>query len=106
MPKFAANLSFLYTELPLLDRIGAAAKSGFRGVEFMSPYEEKASDIAARLRDHGQTQVLFNLPSGNWAGGERGIAILPDRVKEFRANVPRAIDYAQALGCAQVNCLA
>jgi hydroxypyruvate isomerase len=106
MPKFAANLSFLYTELPLLDRIGAAAKSGFRGVEYMSPYEEKAADIAAKLREHGQTQVLFNLPSGNWAGGERGIAIYPDRVKEFRANVPRAIDYAHALGCGQVNCLA
>ena len=106
MPKFAANLSFLYTEMPLLDRIGAAARSGFRGVEYMSPYEEKAGDLAARLREHGQTQVLFNLPSGNWAGGERGIAIFPDRVKEFRAHVPRAIDYAQALGCAQVNCLA
>jgi hydroxypyruvate isomerase len=106
MPKFAANLSFLYTELPLLDRIGAAAKSGFHGVEYLSPYEEKAGDIAARLREHGQTQVLFNLPSGNWAGGERGIAILPERTTEFRASIPRAIDYAQALGCGQINCLA
>jgi hydroxypyruvate isomerase len=106
MPRFAANLSFLYNDLPLLDRIGAAAKSGFKGVEYMSPYEEKASDLSTRMREHGQTQVLFNLPSGNWAGGERGIAILPERVKEFRANVPRAIEYAQALGCGQINCLA
>jgi hydroxypyruvate isomerase len=106
MPKFAANLSFLYLDLPLLDRIGAAAKSGFPGVEFMSPYEERAGDIAKRLADHGVAQVLFNLPSGDWANGERGIAIQPERAAEFRGNVQKAIDYAGALGCGQINCLA
>jgi hydroxypyruvate isomerase len=106
MPKFAANLSFLYLDLPLLERIGAAAKSGFAGVEFMSPYEERAGDIAKRLEDAGVEQVLFNLPSGDWAGGERGIAIQPERAGEFRANVQRAIDYAGALKCRRINCLA
>ena len=69
MPKFSANLTFLYTDLPLLDRFAAAAKSGFKGVEYMSPYEEAKADLAARLRDNGLTQVLLNLPSGNWGGG-------------------------------------
>jgi hydroxypyruvate isomerase len=105
MPKFSANLTFLFTDLPLLDRLGAAAKAGFKGVEYMSPYEEAKSDLAARLRDNGLTQVLFNLPSGNWAAGERGIAIFPDRVDEFRRGVHQAIDYAGALGCGLVNCI-
>jgi hydroxypyruvate isomerase len=106
MPKFSANLTFLYTELPLLDRFAAARKSGFKGVEYMSPYEEAKGDLAARLRDNGLTQVLFNVPAGNWGGGERGIAIFPDRVDEFRRGVRQAIDYAGALGCGLVNCLA
>jgi hydroxypyruvate isomerase len=105
MPKFSANLTFLYTDLPLLDRFAAAAKSGFKGVEYMSPYEETKSDLAARLRDHGLTQVLFNLPAGNWGAGERGIAIFADRAEEFRRGVHQAIDYAGALDCGMINCL-
>lgn len=105
MPKFSANLTFLFTDLPLLDRFAAARKSGFTGVEYMSPYEETKSDLIARLRDNGLTQVLHNLPVGDWAAGERGIAILPGRVEEFRRGVAKAIDYASALGCGQVNCL-
>jgi hydroxypyruvate isomerase len=106
MPKFSANLTFLYADLPLLDRFAAAAKSGFKGVEYMSPYEETKSDLVARLRDNGLTQALHNLPAGNWAAGERGIAIFPDRVEEFRRGVHQAIDYASALGCGLVNCIA
>jgi hydroxypyruvate isomerase len=106
MPKFAANLTMLFTELPFLDRFEAAAKAGFTGVEYLFPYDFPAEELAARLKQHGLTQVLHNLPAGNWAAGERGIAILPDRVEEFRAGVDRAIAYATALGCPQVNCLA
>jgi hydroxypyruvate isomerase len=105
MPKFSANLTFLFTDLPLLERLGAAAKAGFKGVEYMSPYEEAKGDLATRLRDNGLTQVLFNLPAGNWGAGERGVAILPDRVDEFRRGVHQAIDYAGALGCGLVNCI-
>ena len=106
MPRFAANLTMLFTELPFLDRFAAAARAGFTGVEFLFPYAFAKTDIAARLRDNSLTQVLHNLPAGNWEGGERGIAILPGREAEFRDGVPRAIDYAMALGCKQVNCLA
>lgn len=106
MPKFSANLTFLYNELPFLDRFAAARRSGFKGVEFMSPYEQAKGDLIARLRDNGLTQVLHNLPAGDWGAGERGIAIFPDRVDEFRRSVAQAIDYATALGCGQVNCLA
>jgi hydroxypyruvate isomerase len=105
MPKFSANLTFLFTDLPLLERLGAAAKAGFKGVEYMSPYEEAKGDLATRLRDNGLTQVLFNLPAGNWGAGERGVAIFPDRVDEFRRGVHQAIDYAGALGCGLVNCI-
>jgi len=106
MPRFAANLGFLFTELPFLDRFAAAARAGFRGVEYISPYEHGARDIARRLADNGLTQALFNLPAGDWAAGERGIAILPGREQEFRDSVSRALDYAGELGCARVNCLA
>jgi len=106
MPKFSANLSMLFTEHDFLDRFDAAARAGFRGVEYLGPYDHPAETVAARLKKNGLTQVLFNLPSGDWAGGERGIAILPDRVEEFRRGVDAAIDYARALGCGQVNCLA
>jgi hydroxypyruvate isomerase len=106
MPRFAANLSFLFTELPFLDRFAAAARAGFEGVEYASPYEHPARDIARRLADYGLTQALFNLPAGNWEAGERGIAILPGREKEFRESLSRALDYADALGCARLNCLA
>jgi hydroxypyruvate isomerase len=105
MPRFSANLTFLYTDLPLLDRFAAARKSGFKGVEYMSPYEETKADLVARLRDNGLTQVLHNLPSGDWAGGERGIAILPNRIEEFRRGVQQAIDYASPLSCRLLNCI-
>lgn len=106
MPKFAANLSMLFLEHEFLDRFEAAARAGFSGVEYVSPYEHPASIIAALLQRHRLAQVLFNLPLGDWAKGERGIAILPDRVEEFRRGVDTAIDYAGQLGCTQVNCLA
>jgi hydroxypyruvate isomerase len=105
MPRFAANLTFLFTEVPFLDRFAAAARAGFKAVEYMSPYEHPADEIAARLAENGLEQVLFNLPPGDWAGGERGIAVLPDRTEEFRAGVARALGYARTLNCPQVNCL-
>jgi len=106
MTKFAANLSMLFTELDFLDRFEAAAKAGFDGVEYLFPYDFPAADIKARLDANGLTQVLHNLPAGDWGAGERGIACHPDRVEEFRAGVDTAIEYATALGCRQVNCLA
>ena len=106
MPKFAANLTMLFNEVDFLDRFKAAADAGFAGVEFLFPYDFPKEVLAGQLKAHGLTQVLHNLPAGNWAGGERGIACLPDRVEEFRAGVARGIEYAQALGCRQVNCLA
>ena len=106
MPKFCANLTFLYTELPFLDRFDAAAKAGFKGVEYMSPYEYPKDALRDALTRNNLTQVLFNLPAGDWAKGERGIACHPDRVGEFQDGVGKAIDYAAALGCRQVNCLA
>jgi hydroxypyruvate isomerase len=92
--------------LPFLDRFQAARKAGFSGVEYLFPYDFAPEDLAARLKQNGLTQVLHNLPAGDWAGGERGIAVLPGREQEFRAGVDRAIRYATALGCTQVNCLA
>jgi hydroxypyruvate isomerase len=106
MPKFAANLSMLFTELPFPDRFAGAAKAGFRGVEYLFPYAMAKEDIAERLNANGLTQVLFNLPAGDWDAGERGIACHPDRISEFQDGVGKAIEYAKALGCAQVNCLA
>ncbi len=106
MPRFSANLGFLFTDQPFLDRFAASAKVGFKGVEYMSPYEHNPKDIARRLNDHGLTQALFNLPAGDWAAGERGLAILPGREDEFRDGLKRALDYAEALGCERLNCLA
>ncbi len=106
MPKFSANLGFLFAELPFLDRFAAAARAGFKGVEYASPYEHAASDIARRLADHGLTQALFNLPAGDREAGESGIAVLAGREAEFRDGVSRALDYAGELGCARLNCLA
>lgn len=106
MPKFSANLSFLYPDLPFAERFAAAAADGFRAVEYVSPYELPPETVAALLRDNGLEQALFNLPAGNWAAGERGIACLPGRVEEFRQGVETAIRYATALGCTRVNCLA
>jgi hydroxypyruvate isomerase len=106
VPKFAANLSMLFNEVGFLERFDAAAKAGFKGVEYLFPYDFKAEEIVAKLKANNLTQVLHNLPAGNWGGGERGIAVLPDRVDEFKAGVDKAIEYATALGCKQVNCLA
>jgi hydroxypyruvate isomerase len=106
MPKFCANLTMLYNEIDFLDRFAAAARDGFQGVEYLFPYPFPKEELARRLREHGLVQVLHNLPAGDWGKGERGIACLPDRTDEFRDGVGRAIDYATALGCRQVNCLA
>ena len=106
MPRFCANLGFLFTEVGFEQRFERAARVGFRGVEFMSPYEYPVERLQAWLRDAGLTQVLFNLPAGNWAAGERGIGCLPGREAEFRAGVAQGIAYAKVLGCRQLNCLA
>jgi hydroxypyruvate isomerase len=105
MPKFAANLTMLFGEMPFLDRFAASKAAGFSAVEYLFPYEFEKAALREQLQQHGLTQVLHNLPAGNWAAGERGIAILPDRVDEFRDGVAQAIDYAKALDCRQVNCL-
>ncbi|SDL55910.1 hydroxypyruvate isomerase [Modicisalibacter muralis] len=106
MPKFAANLSMLFTEEDFLDRFKAAADAGFKGVEYLFPYDYRPEQIVERLEANGLTQVLHNLPAGDWGAGERGIACHPQRVAEFREGVDKAIEYAKALGCKQVNCLA
>lgn len=106
MPRFAANLTMLYNELPFLDRFAAAARSGFSAVEFLFPYEYAAQDIAQRLKDNRLQPVLFNLPAGNWAAGERGIACHPDRVAEFRDGVHQALAYAEVIRPPQLNVLA
>ena len=106
MPRFAANLTMMFTEVPFLDRFEPAAKAGFMAVEFLFPYAFEAEEIKRRLDDNGLTLVLHNLPAGNWEAGERGIACHPDRGDEFRAGVGRAIAYAQVLGVKQLNCLA
>jgi hydroxypyruvate isomerase len=106
MPKFAANISMLFTEVPFLERFKNAANAGFKGVEFQSPYLFSASDIKQQLDQHDLKVVLHNLPAGDWDAGERGIACLPDRIEEFRLGVAKAIEYAKTLGAPQVNCLA
>ena len=115
MPRFAANLSMLYTDLPFLDRFEAAARDGFEGVEYLFPYAFSASEIAARLQAHGLQQVLFNTPPGGtdaaaidaaWAAGDRGTACVPGREAEFREGVRLALDYAQALGCPRIHLMA
>ncbi len=106
MPRFAANLSMMFTELPFLDRIDAAAGHGFGAVEFLFPYEHPAAEIASRLERHGLTQALFNLPPGDWAKGERGLAIFPDRMAEFAAGLDKALNYAKTLGCKKLHVMA
>jgi hydroxypyruvate isomerase len=105
MPRFAANLTMLWNELDFLDRFEAAARAGFEAVEFLFPYPYPAAELRARLEKHQLQLVLHNLPAGDWVGGERGIACLPDRVEEFRGGVGKAIEYATALGVKQLNCL-
>ncbi len=106
MPRFAANLSMLFTEAPLLERFERAARAGFALVEMQFPYEAPAAALREQLVRHGLTMVLHNLPAGDWAAGDRGIACQPARVDEFRAGVGRAIEYATTLGVPQLNCLA
>jgi hydroxypyruvate isomerase len=106
MPKLCANLTFMFNEVEFLDRFDAAAKAGFKGVEYLAPYVAPAAQIADRLSKAKLTQVLFNLPAGDWAAGERGMAVDPRRVGEFQDGVGKAVEYAKALGCKQVNCLA
>ncbi len=106
MPRFCANLTMMFNEAPFMERFGAAARNGFTAVEYLFPYPFAKEELAAALREHKLKQVLHNLPAGNWAGGERGIACLPDRREEFREGVAQAIAYAGALDCNLVNCLA
>jgi hydroxypyruvate isomerase len=106
MPRFAANLSLLFTEHDFLERFGAAARAGFGAVECQFPYDWPCDAVAAARAEAGLPLVLHNLPAGDWGAGERGIACHPERVAEFRDGVGRAIDYARALGCPQLNCLA
>ena len=106
MPRFAANLSTLYNELGFLDRFAAAARDGFKAVEYLFPYAFAAEDLAARLADHRLQQVLFNAPPGVWDAGERGIACLPGREAEFRASISQALGYAKALNCPRIHVMA
>lgn len=106
MPRFAANLSLLYTELPFLERFGAAAADGFAGVEYLFPYEFAVADIAGQLKTHGLQQVLFNAPPGDWAAGERGLACIPGREAEFAAGMEQALAYAAALQCPHIHVMA
>lgn len=105
MTKLAANLTMLFTELPFLERFGAAAKAGFKGVEFLFPYAFRAEEINDKLQTNGLQLVLHNLPAGNWEAGERGIACHPDRISEFQVGVEEALRYAKILGVKQLNCL-
>lgn len=106
MPRFAANLTMMYNEHPFLERFGAAAADGFKGVEFLFPYEFSAADIKQRLGKHGLDLVLFNCPPGDWAAGERGIAALPGREEEFRRSIQLALEYASALGNRRLHVMA
>ncbi|KJY86817.1 hydroxypyruvate isomerase [Vibrio neptunius] len=106
MAKFAANLSMLFTEVDFLERFDAAAQAGFSGVEYLFPYAFDAEQIKQKLEQNNLTQVLFNLPAGDWDAGDRGIACDPSRIEEFQSGVALAIQYAMVLGNTQVNCLA
>ena len=106
MPRFAANLSFMFMDLPFLDRFDAAAKAGFKGVEFMFPYDFAAADIQQRLADNGLELVLFNGPPGNTQANERGLASLPGREAEFKASIALALEYAAVLGNKRLHVMA
>ena len=106
MPRFAANLSMMYQEHAFPDRFGAAAKDGFKGVEFLFPYAYPAAELRARLTEHGLTQALFNGPPGDWEAGERGLASLPGRESEFRNSVQTALEYARVLGNERLHLMA
>ncbi|WP_342147941.1 2-oxo-tetronate isomerase [Methylorubrum sp. SB2] len=106
MPRFAANLTLMFTERPFLDRFAAAAEAGFTAVEFLFPYDHPPEAIAERLARFGLTQALFNLPPGDWAAGERGLAALPDRFAELQAGVETGLTYARATGVARLHLMA
>src|ERR1700682_5851606 len=106
MPRFAANLTMLFKEMGFVDRFAAAANAGFTGVEYLFPYEYDRRLLQHALEEHRLTQVLHNLPAGNWQAGERGIAWHPDSRSKSAEGVELAIDYATTLGCKQLNCLA
>jgi 2-dehydrotetronate isomerase len=106
MPHFAANLTMMFNEVPFPQRFAAAAKAGFKAVEFLFPYDYPAADVARWLKEAGLKNVLFNMPPGDWASGERGLACLPGREEEFRAGVARAIEYAKVLGTARLHAMA
>lgn len=106
MPRFAANISMLYPNLPFLDRFEAAARDGFEAVEFLFPYEHAPEEIAARLNANGLTQALFNVSPGNWQAGERGMATHPGREAEFMRTIEKALRYAHPTGCARLHVMA
>ncbi len=106
MPNFAANLHWLFTELDFMDRFAAASIAGFKGVECLFPYDHVASDVAAKLADHGLSQALINAPPGDWVRGERGLGCLPDRQDEFRKGLKKSVCYAEAIGCKRIHAMA
>ena len=106
MPRFSANLSMMFTEVPFLERFGAAARAGFRGVELLFPYEFPAARIKEQLDQHQLQMILFNMPPGDWAAGDRGLACDPSKVGQFQESIGQAVEYASALGCGQIHCMA
>src|ERR1700744_4722155 len=106
MPRFAANLSMMFTEVPFLDRFDAAAQAGFTAVEFLFPYDPPAEAVGERLHRNGLTQALFNLPPGNWDAGEKGFAALPDRFDDLPQSLRTALPYAQATGIKRLHMMA
>lgn len=106
MPKFAANLSMMFNEVPFPERFAAAAKAGFKGVEFLFPYDYPVADVTRWLKDNDLESALFNMPPGNWAAGERGIASIPGREEEFRKGVEKAIEYALSMGTPTIHVMA
>src|ERR1700739_2400816 len=106
MPRFAANLTMMFNEVPFLDRFEAAAKAGFSAVEFLFPYSFPAEEIGKRLRANALTQALFNLPPGNWDAGEKGFAALPDRFADMQQGLRTALPYAQATGVKRLHLMA
>jgi 2-dehydrotetronate isomerase len=106
MPRFAANISMMYTEHAFLDRFAAAARDGFRAVEMLFPYDVPIAELARQLREHRLEACLLNTPPGNWEAGDRGLAAQPGREAEFEAAAARALEYAQGLGCTRLHVMA